>query len=152
MSNNFQARCTFYAPVHTHVYGAVYVCIRQIYITGENKALLSAKEPKDQKEQRRKRRPHHEQQTSINTIKVGKQRYSTYLIKGHNVMPASWSRQANSAPAQSVLSAGDGRIRSHSGRERSRPGSLTESQKRSDLKIVIKGTYGVFTYLKCNAS
>lgn len=27
------------------------------------------------------------QQTSINTIKVGKQRYSTYLIKGHNVMP-----------------------------------------------------------------
>lgn len=97
--NNFQARCTFYASVHTHVRVSVPVCVcvgasdRYMYIYKEEQ-----KDQKDQNEQRRQRRQHHEQQTSINTIKVGKQRYSTYLIKGHNVMPASWSRQATSAP------------------------------------------------------
>lgn len=133
--NNFQARCTFYASVHTHVRVSVPVCVcvgasdRYMYIYKEEQ-----KDQKDQNEQRRQRRQHHEQQTSINTIKVGKQRYSTYLIKGHNVMPASWSRQAprpSPIPCPCLVhappAAGDGRTRAAV----TPPGTVTGSQGQS---------------------
>lgn len=48
------------------------------------------------------------QQTSINTIKVGKQRYSTYLIKGHNVMPWRYGGRGRMAASGWRMADADG--------------------------------------------